>query len=51
MIVSHSLVDVDDMVAGWTAMLYVLTGINAEWDKTAKKTSVGGNKENCNFPV
>lgn len=50
-IVSHSLVDVDDVVAGRAAMLYVLTGINAEWDKTAKKTSVGGNKVNYNFPV
>lgn len=31
----------DDSVAGWTAMLHIFTGIDAEWDTAAKKTPVG----------
>lgn len=49
-IVSHSFIYVDDFVAGRTAMLYILAGINAERDTTANKTPVG-NKVNYNFPV
>lgn len=44
MIVSHSLVYVDDSATGGTAMLHILTRIKAEGDTAAKKTPVGRNK-------
>lgn len=40
--VSHSLVYVDNSVTGWTAVLHILTGINAERDTAAKTAPKDG---------
>lgn len=42
-LVSHPFVNVEDMLASWTMMLHIVTGIKAEWDTAAKEAPVGGN--------
>lgn len=43
-LVSHPFVNVEDMLASWTMMPHIVTGIKAEWDTAAKEAPVGGKR-------